>query len=191
MSKEAFANTIIQKMNAAIGTSGASYGNSTATSAMNAVAEGITEYLIANTQVTVKYLGIISSTPPSPDPLLIDTFKIVGVCAPPSVSSDFASWLLQIENNIISGFSLAPMGNEGLVFPQKPFLTQGITLTQGALTSAHDVNDSSPQQKIWEIICDSIMQWVNGIAINKTPGMATHPSVGSSGNADIIKIELT
>lgn len=111
MSKSAFAKTIINKMKSAIGTDGQSFNSGSASAAMAAVAQGITEYLTQNTKVMVKYTGIIPGTPPTPDPTQADTFKIVGVCAPPSQSNSFDAWLMQIQMNIISGFMLAPAGN--------------------------------------------------------------------------------
>ena len=191
MSKSAFASAIINKMKGAISTDGQSFNGGTAASAMAAVAQGITEYLIANTQVVVAYVGVIPGTPPTPDPVVIDTFKIVGVCAPPSPSNSFDAWLLQLQNNIIASFQLAPTGNAGVVFPQKPFLAPGVTITQANLKSAHDVGDSDPQQKIWEIICDGIMQWINTTAMNPAPGAGSRPTGPSTGTATITKITLT
>jgi hypothetical protein len=191
MSKSAFAKTIINKMKSAIGTDGQSFSSGSASAAMAAVAQGITEYLTQNTKVMVKYTGIIPGTPPTPDPTQADTFKIVGVCAPPSQSNSFDAWLMQIQMNIISGFMLAPAGNAQVVFPQKPFLVPGVKITQANLKSAHDVNDKDPQQKIWEIICDGIMQWINTSAMNPAPSAATHPTAGSAGMANITKITLT
>ncbi len=191
MSKSAFAQTIISKLKAAIGVDGGNYSTGTASSAMVAVANGITEYIIANTTVMIAYSGIIPSTPPSPDPTVTDTFQIVGSCAPTGPSNSFDTWIKQIEANIIAGFSLAPAGKAGIVFPQKPFLTPGITTTQSMLKVNHDVSDKDPQQKIWEIICEGIMNWINSLAMNTTPGAATHPPVGSSGTANITKITIT
>ena len=191
MSKQAFASAIINKMKGAISTDGQSFNGGTANAAMIAVAQAITEYLMANTIVTISYAGIIPGTPPSPDPVVTDTFKIIGTCAPPSASENFDEWLLQLENNIIAGFTLAPLGTAGVVFQMVPFLTAAVTTKREDLKSAHDVSDSDPQQKIWEIICDGIMQWVNNTAINPTPGAATHPPAGSAGQAFITKITLT
>ena len=191
MSKSAFASAIINKMKGAISTDGLSYNSGTASAAMSAVAQAITEYLIANTTVTVAYVGIIPGTPPSPDPVTIDTFKIVGTCAPPGPSNSFDAWLLQLQNNIIAGFQLAPMGNAGVVFPMKPFLAPGVTTNQMSLKSAHNVGDTDPQQKIWEIVCDGIIQWINGTAMNPAPGVGTRPTGPSSGIANITKITLT
>jgi len=191
MSKSAFAQTIIGKLSGAIGTDGNNYSGGSAPSAMSAVAAGITEYLIANTQVNIAYVGLIPGTPPTPDPTVSDTFKIVGACAPPSPSDNFDSWIKQIESNIISGFSLAPAGNAGVVFAQMPFLNTGIATTQNDLKSTHDVGDESPQQKVWEVVCDGIMNWINGLAMNPASGAATHPTTGSSGTANIVKITIS
>lgn len=191
MSKSAFAQTIISKMSAAIGTDGGSFSSGSASSAMAAVAQGITEYLIANTTVMISYKGIIPGTPPTPDPTVVDTFTIVGTCAPPSPANNFDSWIKQLESSIIAGFSLTPTGNAGVVFPTKPFLKTGITTTQSNLKSAHDVNDKDPQQKIWEIVCGGIMDWINTSAMNTIPGPATHPTASSTGNANITKIIIS
>lgn len=190
MSKSAFASLIINKMKAAISTDGQSFNEGTATAAMAAVAQAITEYLIANTVVSVAYVGIIPGVPPVPDPLVADTFKIVGACAPPGPSNNFDAWMFQLQNNIIAGFQLAPMGNTGLVFPTKPFLAPGVITNQAMLTSAHDVGDEDSQQKIWEIVCEGIMQWINTTAINPVPGPGSRPTSPSTGTANIVKITL-
>jgi hypothetical protein len=191
MSKSAFAQTIIGKLKAAISTDGGSYQSATATSAMAAVAQGITEYIIANTQVQIVYTGIIPGTPPVPDPIVTDVFNVIGTCAPPSPSDNFDVWIKQIEANIIAGFTLAPMGNAGVVFATKPFLNIGVKTQIGDLTSTHDVQDESPQQKVWEIICGDIIDWINGSAMNPIPGGASRPSGPSTGTASITKITIT
>ncbi len=192
MSKTAFAQTIIGKLNAAIGMDGSSYTENSVTSAMAAVAQGITEYLIANTTVYVSYAGIIPSVPsPIPDPVVADTFKIVGACAPTGPSDHFDNWIKQIEANIITGFQLVPAGTAGLVFPTKPFLNIGIVTMQGNLKSAHNINDESPQQKVWEVVCGGIMDWINTIALNSVPGAASRPTAPSAGTASITKITIT
>lgn len=191
MSKSAFAQAIISKLKGAIGTDGQSYTTGSASSAMAAVAQGITEYLIANTKVMIAYVGIIPGTPPSPDPTVTDTFQIVGSCAPPGPSNSFDSWTKEIESNIIAGFQLASAGQAGVVFAQKPFAVPGITTTQSDLKSTHDVSDKDPQQKVWEVVCGGIMDWINGSAMNTASGGATHPPAGSSGTASITKITIT
>lgn len=191
MSKTAFAKTIIAKLNSSIGTNGGSYTSGSASSAMEAVAAGITEYLIANTKVEISYSGIVASTVPYPDPIIMDSFKIIGKCTPASPSNGFDNWIKQIEANIIAGFQLASMGNAGIVFSQKPFLNPGIVTNQSNLKVAHDIADESPQQKVWEVVCEGIMNWINGIAKNNMPGSASRPTAPSTGTASIIKITLT
>ena len=191
MSKSAFASLIINKMKGAIGTDGMAFNEGTASIAMMSVAQAITEYLIANTIVSVAYVGVIPGTPPMPDPVVADTFKIIGTCAPPAPSESFDLWLLELQKNIIAGFQLAPMGNMGLVFPTKPFLSPGVITNQAMLTSAHEVGDEGSQQKIWEIVCDGIIQWVNTTAMNPAPGAGSRPTGPSTGTANIVKITLT
>lgn len=191
MSKSAFAQTIIAKLAASIGKDGSNWGASHATTAMTAVAQGITEYLIANTTVMITYAGIVSATIPYPDPVVTDTFKIVGSCAPTGPSNSFDSWIKQIEANIIAGFQLAPLGNAGISFVQKPFLNPGIATTQAMLKSTHDINDKDPQQKVWEVVCGGIMDWINTLAMNVTPGFAARATAPSSGTASITKITIS
>ena len=191
MSKSAFAQAIISKLKSSIGTSGKDYSAGSASVAMSAVAAGITEYLIANTTVMVSYVGVIPGVPPTPDPLVTDSFKIIGSCAPTGPSNSFDSWIRQIETNIITGFQLDEKGNEGLVFPQKPFLSPGIVTSQANLQAAHDVSDEDPQQKVWEVVCGDIMDWINNMAINTTSGEATNSYTSSTGTAAIIKIYIS
>lgn len=191
MSKSAFAQTIISKLKSSIGTSGKDYSAGSASAAMSAVTAGITEYLIANTKVLISYVGTISGTPPVPDPIVTDTFKIVGSCALTGPSNSFDSWIKQIEANIIAGFQLAPKGDAGIIFVQKPFLNVGIVTTQSNLKATHDVGDEDPQQKVWEVVCGGIMDWINGLAMNPTPGSASHPNAPSTGIGTIIKITIT
>lgn len=191
MSKSAFAQAIISKLKGAIGVSGKDYSSGSAPTAMTAVAAAITEYLIAHTTVTVSYSGMVMSAYPYPDPVVSDTFKIVGNCAPTGPSNSFDSWIKQIEANIIAGFQLAPSGNAGVVFVQKPFLNPGISTTQSNLKATHDVGDTDPQQKVWEVVCGGIMDWINGSAINSISGAASRPTAPSTGIASITKITLT
>lgn len=191
MSRTAFAQTIISKLRNAIGTSGMDYSNGSADIAMRAVADGITEYLIANTLVTVSYTGIIPGSPPSPDPLTTDTFKIMGKCEPTGPSENFNDWIKKIESNIIAGFQLEAAGTNNLVFSLFPFSVIGISTSQSHLKSVHDIGDKDPQLKVWEVVCQGIMDWINGISKNVTPGPASHPPVASTGTAQITKITLT
>lgn len=186
-----FASLILTQLKGAIGTEGSSYNEGTASLAMTTVANAITQYIIANTTIVITYAGTLTTTPPSPDPIVMDTFNIMGSVAPPGPSNSFDDWIRQIETNIIAGFSLSPMGNGGVVFPQNPFSNPGITTSQSLLKAKHDIADKSPQQGVWEVVCQGIMDWINGLAINSTPGAATRPSGPSAGTATITKITIT
>ncbi len=191
MSKTTFAQSIIAKLKGAIGVSGSEFTAGSAAVAMNAVASAITEYIIANTIVTISYSGIVASTYPYPDPIMTDTFKVIGTCAPTGPSNSFDSWIKQIESNIIAGFQLAPKGNAGIVFAQKPFLSPGIVTSQANLKATHDVGDTDPQLKVWEVVCDGILNWINGLAANRAPGAASRPTAPSTGTATITKITIS
>lgn len=191
MAASDFASLILSQLTGAIGTDGSSYNEGTASLAMTTVANAITQYIIANTTVTISYTGIITSATPTPDPIVTDTFKIIGSLSPPSPSNSFDDWIKQIEANIIAGFSLAPMGNSGVVFAQKPFANPGITVNQSMLKAQHTLSDKSPQQGIWQIVCQSIIDWINGIAFNSLPGAASRPTGPSTGTGVITKITIT
>ena len=194
MGKSAFASAIITKMRSAIGTNGRNFNSGTPAVAMAAFAEAITEYLIANTVVAITYDGIITETG-SPDPVVSDTFNIIGSCAPPISTGGFDTWCQQLQANIIAGFALAPIGDNGIVFETRPFLNITLDLSQQhlqpLLTNAHDASDTNPQQKVWEIICQAIIEWIGGTAKNTVPGPATNPSASSAGQAKITSITIT
>lgn len=193
MSRSAFAQTIINKLNGAIGTDGLQYNSGSATLAMQAVANGITEYLTQNVKAIISYSGIIPGVPPMADPTVVDTIGIIGQCAPTGPSSSFDAWIRQIEANIIAGFTLVPQGGEaGVILVAKPFLMIGIATTQSMLTAAHDVGDENPQKKIWEIVCGGIMDWINTTAMGApVPSAATHPVASSTGMGMITKLIIT
>lgn len=191
MSARTFADSIISKLESAIGKDGSAFTEQSASVAMNAVAEAISEYLVENTTVSVAYVGIIDNPPNLPDPVVADTFKIVGSCAPFGPANSFDNWIRQVETNIIRGFTLAPMGTASLTFAQTPFSSPGITITRAILTEAHNVNDKNPQSSIWTLICQSIMDWINTTAMNPTPGPAKRISGPSTGTANIVKITVT
>lgn len=191
MAASDFATLILSQLVGAIGTEGGAYNEGTATLAMTAVADAMTQYIVSNTTVTISYAGIINSVTPSPDPVVIDTFKVEGKIVPTGPSNSFDDWIRQIETNIIAGFKLASIGNAGVMFAQSPFINPGIAVTQAMLKLQHDITDKSPQQGVWEIICQGIMDWINSIALNPTPGSASRPTGPSTGTAIITKIIIT
>ena len=185
MSKEAFANTIISKLRSSIGTSG--YGESTPVSANAAIAEGITEYILANTTVRVTYQGVMPNG--LNDPLIIDSFPVIGSCAPVPVSPDFDSWLALLKVNIETGFSIVT-GNAGLLFTTLPFNPiVPISVVRNSLTPIAETNDNNVQQQVWEFICDGILNWLNGAPNPAATGAATHAS--SAGIAKVVSVVVT
>lgn len=191
MSKIDFAKLIISQLESAIGKDGSGFAESSSTTAMSAIADAITSYLINNVTVTISYSGILPPPASTPDPVVTDIFKITGECTPVSVSDSFTSWLAQIEANIISGFTLQPKGENGIIFSQQPFINPGIALTQMDIMSAHLGNENNPQQVVWELICEKIITWLETIAINVTPGPSSNSLSSSTGIAYITAINIT
>lgn len=186
MSKEAFASTIISKLKASIGTSG--YTSATPVSANAAIAEGITEYILQNTKVKTSYKGVFPNG--LNDPLFFDTFPVIGSCAPVPTSQDFDTWLALLKINIETGFSIAT-GEKGLVFATLPFnpLVPISVMRDSHLKSIAESNSNDVQQKVWEFICDGILNWLNGTPNPSAVGAATHAS--SAGVAQVISITVT
>lgn len=191
MGKTDFAKAVIARISSSIGKNGNNYSSASATAAMNAVAAAITEYLISHVAVAVSYSGVIPGTPPTPDPIASDVFKIVGACTPPSPSQGFDEWIANLETSIISGFTLAPQGNAGVVFAQRPFINAGVSVRQSDLKSMHNPQDTNPQQQIWETVCDSIIRWLSETSANTVPGAASRPAASSTGMASITRITVT
>ena len=190
MGKSAFASSIITKLRNAIGNDGRTFSSGTPAVAMAAFAEAITEYLIENTVVTVTYNGIITATG-DPDPVTSDTFRIVGTCAPPVGVTKFDAWISKLQDNIMNGFTLAPVGSAGVVFATMPFISKSMVMPQSLLKAVHDPSDTNPQQKIWEIICQAIIDWIGDDAMGRpVEGEATNPTAASAGRAVITDITI-
>lgn len=163
MSASSFASMIIGQLASAIGTDGSCYNNATMGLAQNTIAAAITSYILANAKVACSYAGIIPGTPPMPDPVVADTFMLVGTCAPVTATS-FEAWVTQLESNIANGFQLAPSGMAGVTPTSvaKPLIANGLLsqmLQQSLLKASHEANKGAPQQPVWEIICNMIISW--------------------------------
>lgn len=61
----------------------------------------LTDYLIANVQVPITYVGIIPGTPPVPDPIVADVLGITGDI-PDLDNTDFNSWVTSLESGIMT-----------------------------------------------------------------------------------------
>lgn len=188
MSKTVFAELIIAKMKDALGTCGADYTYDTPAIAMKAIADAITEYLLANTTVTISYAGIKTIPAYEPDPIVTDTYDIAGQCAPPPVCRNFDTWIRHIESNILAGFKLGPIGKIGVLFSAIPFTIPGMKITQADIFALCSNPGMDIQLRVWEAICDDILNWLNNIAMNTTPGPATRAAWPSSGTSAITKI---
>ena len=184
MSKEAFASLVIANLKTKIGITPGAYPSGTPAIANQAIADAVTEYLIANTMVTAKYTGVLTSNSQA-DPVIMDTFKLTGKCAPPS-GTTFDAWLDSLLKNINDGFTLAT-GAQQTAFTIKPFAAKVKPVTMADLTGIHTDNPESPQKPVWEHICGEILDCLNGAeAWNVASGTATRPV--SKGTAQIVNI---
>lgn len=188
MSAENFANIIIEKLNNSIGTDGSKYSSDTPSKANQAIADGITEYIINNTKIQINYTGMIPGTPSVPDPIVSDTCEVTGKCSPPT-GIDFDSWIKSIELNIISGFKIGK-GLAGItpVSPPPAFIS-GLKISQNDIKSVHTNNLNNPQKPVWTFIANSILIWLNSI-VGVSYG-ATNINSGSTGTSTPIKITIT
>lgn len=194
MGKTAFASLVIAKLKATISTDGATYTVDTPDKAQTAIAEAITEYLIANTTVTISYSGTLS-TGTGKDPITTDTMKITGTCAKIGKPLDFITWVNKIQSVIASSFSVVSPGANGVITTFLPFnpTANALQISQSDLLNAYKNNISSPMQAVWEVICGKILDWLNS-SNGKNP-MATKLSATrtgiSSGTASLASIAIS
>lgn len=188
MPASSFADVIISKLNSAIGRNGDNYTSGTPGIANIAIAEGVTDYLLANTSILVGYSGIIPGTPPIPDPTVVDTESITGMCAPP-VGDEFDEWVSDLESKIVSGFFIGP-GQIGVtsIAPTNCFMS-GLSITRDDIKSVHTGNLNDPQKAVWTKICSQILLWLNSCNIGGYGAINT--STGSSGSATVTKTIVT
>lgn len=178
-----FANKIINELKNSIGSNGENFDSSTPTKANTAIAKGISDYIINNTEILISYSGVTSVGAPI---TTLDTCSVTGACSLISGTS-FDTWVKSIETNIVSGFFISN-GSAGVIpVTPPPAFIPGLTLLQQSIKSAHEDNLSDPQKPVWEVICNSIITWINSII--SLPYSATFS--GSTGVATITKIILT
>lgn len=190
MPASSFADIIISKLNSAIGRDGFSYSSSTPGIANKAIAEGVTDYLLANTSILVSYSGIIPGTPPIPDPTVIDTESITGKCDPPE-GDEFDEWVSDLESKIVSGFFIGP-GQVGVTSTSPNSINcfaSGLSITRDDIKSVHTNNLDDPQKLVWTKICSEILLWLNSCNIGGYG--AINSSTGSSGSATVTKTIVT
>lgn len=120
MSKTTFAKLIIAKLTSILGTNGAVYTSDTPVKAQQAIAEAITEYLTANTTITILYNGILTSGTGN-DTIVSDTMNITGKCSTISQPTNFQNWVNNIQTSIAISFTVISPGKNGVVTSFKPF----------------------------------------------------------------------
>lgn len=186
MSASKFANIIIDKLNSTIGGDASDFNSETPKKANIAIAEGITEYLLNNVKISIKYVGNTTTTPPSPY-TTTDSCGITGSCAPLS-GITFDSWVKDIENNIVSGFFI-DNGIEVKPTIPSPAFIPGLILLQEDVKIIHLSNINNPQKPVWEFICQKIIDWLEKIvSIPYSSITETPPSTGIS---TVTKIEAS
>lgn len=185
MAASNFANIIIDKLANSIGTNGSYFNYSTPSIANSAIAEGVTEYLLSNTTISVSYAGTTTTTPPSPY-VTTDSCGITGACAPP-IGTDFNTWVRSLESNIVAGFFISSGVSVVPVTPPPAFIS-GLIIFQSTIRQVHLNNLWNPQLAVWEAICQSILDWLNGIVSLPYPATTTVPP--SAGTSTITKITV-
>lgn len=174
MSKTAFAKRIISALNDSIGRDGTVYDESSPAKANEAIAKAVTDYLIENTEVTSAYSGMIGT---SADPVVQDKHRLKGDCTPVGTKDNLGDWLNELCDNIKSSF-MVDDGEKGVKFECYPIFQGSASLPD--LSAIPHSGSEDPQLDCWELICDSIISWVNSQPPT-SPTSASRPSAGSSG----------
>lgn len=193
MSKESFASLVLTKLKAAVGGDGSKYSSNTATLAQSAIADAITEYLVANTTVTISYGGVLTSG--GADVIASDTMKITGSCQLKSVPTQFDSWVATLQSAIASAFVVQPPSTQGVVTAFSPFssVTGALQISQSKLKAAHKANTTNPALSVWSEVCGAILDWLNstaGLNLNAVAITATRSGI-SSGTATLLSIKVS
>ena len=192
MSADSFASLICSKIRSAVGGDGGKFSKGTPAQCQTAIASAVTEYLIAHVTVHATYNGMTTTTPPSPDIVPDEQFKIVGSCAPMSTPRNFEGWVNDLQSKIARGFMIQAPGVNLVTTAFQPFIAGGLNISQGALKSAHEGSMKDPMQKTWKVVCQAVMNWINS-AQSCNPAAkgvaATRP--GSAGTASITKIVIS
>ena len=193
MSKENFASLVLSKLQAAIGDDGSTYSNSTTTLAQSAIAEAITEYLIANNTITISYNGVLTSG--GTDIIASDTMKITGKCQLSSTPSQFNTWVSSLQSAIALGFLVQSPSTQGIVTLFQPFssVVGALQIPQSKLKVAHESNLNAPTLSVWSEVCGGILDWLNSsAAINPNAVAVTATRSGiSSGTATLLSINVS
>ena len=191
MSKEAFASLVVTKLKSAVGTDGTKYSEETAMEAQKAIAEAITQYLVANTRINIAYNGVFDNGSGA-DVVEADSMQLEGACSSTGRPSDYASWISNLQSVIASSFSVCSPSASGVLTAFKPFnpSTGSLTIPQSKLAAACTNNSANPALAVWGIICGSIIDWIN-TGKGKNPTIATIPATrngASTGSVSLVSI---
>lgn len=193
MSKESFANSIITKLKSSVGINGSVYTSASSLSAQTAIAEAITEYLIANTTITISYDGVLNSG--GADVIASDTMKIAGTCMLATRPTDFDTWIATLQSSISSAFLVEPPSTQGVLTSFQPFnnTAGALQISQSDVKSVHESNLSNPTLSVWSVICAGILKWLNSNAGKNPSAVAITASRSgvSSGTATLLSINVT
>ena len=194
MGKTAFANLVIAKLKAAVGSDGSLYTEQTPAKAQSAIAEAITEYLITNTTITISYAGVLTSGK-GVDSVVQDTMKITGTCGTTGRPSDYQSWVNKLQSAIASAFSVVSPGTNGVEVAFLPFnpTTNVLQISQEELNDTFQSNIDNPLQSVWEFICGQIIDWLNSTT-GKNPSATSLPATRtgiSTGTASLVSIVVS
>ena len=193
MSKENFASLVLTKLRAAVGNDSSAYSSGTAVSAQSAIGEAVTEYLVANTIVTISYNGVLASG--GEDVIAADTIKISGSCQLTSVPAQFNSWVAALQSAIASAFVVQPPSTQGIVTSFQPFssIAGALQIPLSKLKNAHEGNIANPALSVWTEVCGGILDWLNSAAgLNPNAvAIAAIRSGISSGTATLLSINVS
>lgn len=194
MGASAFASLICSKIQAAVGSDGGAFNVGTPPLCQAAIAEGITEYLIANTVVNISYTGMTTTAPSSPDPVVADVLQITGACAPMGTPTGYDEWLMDLQQKIADGFTVLSPGEALVTTVFQPFnpAVGALQIPQDGLLSAYGDSRDDPMLKVWEVVCQGIMDWINssdGCNPAAVEVAATRPA--SAGTASLVNIVIT
>lgn len=193
MGKAMFASVVVGKLREAIGTDGAKYESDTPVKAQEAIAEAITEYLVANTTVEIAYNGTLN-TGTGADPITVDSMKVSGKCEGIGKPSDYETWVKKMQEMIAKTFVVVSPGVGGIVTTFKPFnATEGaLKIEQNKLREAYQSATSNYAQAVWEVICGEILDWLNS-DMGKNPtakGVAATRTGISTGVASLERVTV-
>ncbi len=193
MGKESFANLIVSELRTSIGNNGLSYSANTPSLAQTAIAKAITEYLIANTIITISYNGIMLSG--GADIITSDNMKIEGECKLTNTPSQFDSWISSLQSAISSAFTVQSPSVQGVITTFKPFsnMPGALQISQSALKMAHIGNAKDPTLSVWSELCSGILDWLNSEAGKNALAINIEASRSgvSTGSVNLLSIKVT